>query len=119
MRRRRGRGRPPWRSAADAAIFLAALLLAGLAARQAGWLQPETGRYEAIDGDSLRKAGQEYRLHGIDAPELHQECSDGDGHPYPCGRLARDELRRHQELGFSLPRADSIARRLIEDWLSA
>jgi endonuclease YncB( thermonuclease family) len=94
LRRRRGRGRPPWRSAADAAIFLAALLLAGLAARQAGWLQPETGRYEAIDGDSLRKAGQEYRLHGIDAPELHQECERGDGSPYPCGRLAREELRR-------------------------
>jgi NAD+ diphosphatase len=33
--------------------------------------------------------------------------------------FTKDELRRHQELGFSLPRADSIARRLIEDWLSS
>ncbi len=33
--------------------------------------------------------------------------------------FTRDELRRHQELGFSLPRPDSIARRLIEDWIDA
>ncbi len=33
--------------------------------------------------------------------------------------FSRDELRRHAELGFSLPRADSIARRLIEDWIDA
>jgi NAD+ diphosphatase len=31
--------------------------------------------------------------------------------------FAADELRRHEALGFSLPRVDSIARRLIEDWL--
>jgi NAD+ diphosphatase len=30
-----------------------------------------------------------------------------------------DELRRLPELGFHLPRGDSIARRLIENWLSA
>ncbi len=28
-----------------------------------------------------------------------------------------DELRNHERHGFSLPRRDSIARRLIEDWL--
>lgn len=33
--------------------------------------------------------------------------------------FSRDELRRCHELGFSLPRADSIARRLIEDWIDA
>jgi NAD+ diphosphatase len=31
--------------------------------------------------------------------------------------FAADEVRRHEALGFSLPRVDSIARRLIEDWL--
>lgn len=31
--------------------------------------------------------------------------------------FSRAELRDHAALGFSLPRADSIARRLIEDWL--
>ena len=33
--------------------------------------------------------------------------------------FTKSELVHHQELGFSLPRADSIARRLIEDWLAA
>ncbi len=33
--------------------------------------------------------------------------------------FSRAELRDHQALGFSLPRRDSIARRLIEDWLEA
>jgi len=32
--------------------------------------------------------------------------------------FTRDELHNHANLGFSLPRADSIARRLIEDWLA-
>lgn len=32
--------------------------------------------------------------------------------------FTRDELRNHERHGFSLPRRDSIARRLIEDWLS-
>lgn len=31
--------------------------------------------------------------------------------------FTRDELRDHERLGFSLPRTDSIARRLIEDWI--
>jgi NAD+ diphosphatase len=33
--------------------------------------------------------------------------------------FTRAELRDHAALGFSLPRADSIARRLIEDWIAA
>ena len=33
--------------------------------------------------------------------------------------FSRDDMRRHRDLGFQLPRADSIARRLIEDWLVA
>jgi NAD+ diphosphatase len=33
--------------------------------------------------------------------------------------FSRAELRNHAALGFSLPRVDSIARRLIEDWLEA
>ncbi|HEY4254704.1 MAG TPA: NAD(+) diphosphatase [Roseomonas sp.] len=32
--------------------------------------------------------------------------------------FTKAELRDHQALGFSLPRVDSIARRLIEDWLA-
>ena len=33
--------------------------------------------------------------------------------------FSRDDMRRHRDLGFQLPRGDSIARRLIEDWLAA
>ena len=33
--------------------------------------------------------------------------------------FTRAELRDHDALGFSLPRRDSIARRLIEDWMDA
>ena len=32
---------------------------------------------------------------------------------------ADETQRNHQQLGFSLPRVDSIARRLIEDWLAS
>lgn len=33
--------------------------------------------------------------------------------------FSREQVRNHAALGFSLPRVDSIARRLIEDWLEA
>jgi endonuclease YncB( thermonuclease family) len=46
------------------------------------------------DGDSFRLGEHRYRLYGIDAPELHQECKDADGKAWPCGTRARTELRR-------------------------
>lgn len=46
------------------------------------------------DGDSFRMDGERYRLQDIDAPELHQMCRDGAGREWPCGRQARDELRK-------------------------
>jgi len=33
--------------------------------------------------------------------------------------FTRDQLRNHDQHGFTLPRIDSIARRLIEDWMAA
>ncbi len=33
--------------------------------------------------------------------------------------FSRAEIAEHESLGFSLPRVDSIARRLIEDWLAS
>lgn len=73
-------------------IVLSAMLLA--AAKQIGWLDPEQGRFTAIDGDSLRKDGAEYRLMAIDAPELNQRCQKSSGKLYACGRDAKDALRR-------------------------
>jgi len=49
----------------------------------------------AIDGDSLRaEDGVEYRLFGIDAPELHQSCNEVNGKPWPCGRAAKADSPR-------------------------
>ena len=46
------------------------------------------------DGDSFSLGRERYRLYGIDAPELHQECTDSRGQTWPCGTRARSELRR-------------------------
>ena len=47
----------------------------------------------AIDGDSLRAAGRDIRLLGIDAPELLQTCRDGAGREWACGRTAQARLK--------------------------
>jgi endonuclease YncB( thermonuclease family) len=60
-------------------------------------LVPALARAEAVrlsDGDSFRLGDHRYRLHGIDAPELHQDCKDAKGNSWPCGTRARSELRR-------------------------
>ncbi len=46
------------------------------------------------DGDSFSLGRERYRLYGIDAPELHQQCTDAAGQEWPCGIRARSELRR-------------------------
>ncbi len=56
-----------------------------------GAAESRHGRAEAIDGDSLTLAGEEMRLHGIDAPEWHQSCAL-DGREQACGVAARDAL---------------------------
>jgi endonuclease YncB( thermonuclease family) len=40
------------------------------------------------DGDTLKLNGATYRLWGIDAPEMKQDCPDG----WPAGRLATSKL---------------------------
>lgn len=49
------------------------------------------GPAEVIDGDSLRVAGTEVRLFGIDAPEYSQTCFS-NGSPIACGAMAKDML---------------------------
>lgn len=47
----------------------------------------------SIDGDTLRAGdGSEYRIFGIDAPELHQSCTEADGKSWLCGRAAKAKL---------------------------
>ena len=81
------------RTLADATVFVTLLVMVILALNRTGWLAPESGSFIAIDGDSLRKGDGEYRLHAIDAPELHQNCVSASGAGYPCGRDAQKALR--------------------------
>jgi endonuclease YncB( thermonuclease family) len=47
----------------------------------------------SIDGDTLRAGdGAEYRIFGIDAPELHQSCNEANGKAWLCGRAAKAKL---------------------------
>src|SRR5438876_2373798 len=71
--------------------LLAGLGLAGLAAtglitqRRAPDI---VGPAQVIDGDSIRVAGIEIRLYGIDAPEFRQTCMRA-GHPWAWGARRR------------------------------
>jgi endonuclease YncB( thermonuclease family) len=46
-----------------------------------------------LDGDTIKAGdGSEYRLFGIDAPELHQTCNEPNGKSWLCGRAAKAKL---------------------------
>ena len=45
-----------------------------------------------IDGDTFIAGGTRIRLHGIDAPEIEQQCTDAKGELWPCGLVAKDKL---------------------------
>ncbi|MBX6426430.1 MAG: thermonuclease family protein [Variibacter sp.] len=79
-----------------ARAFIVWLIVAAGAAA-AMWLAEQraeaiVGPASIIDGDSLRVAGVEIRLFGIDAPELAQICTRA-GRPWACGREAAEALR--------------------------
>lgn len=57
-------------------------------------LSAEAGDLRVIDGDSLRMGERTIRLQGVDAPEYRQNCRDGAGAEWPCGRAARAALER-------------------------
>ena len=52
------------------------------------------GPFHTIDGDTLAVGGERLRLQGIDAPELGQICSDGNGKAWACGMEAKRLLAR-------------------------
>lgn len=63
--------------------------------------QPEvvqSGGFYVIDGDTLSREGERFRLIGIDAPEFHQEC-DRAGAKWACGREARATLGKLMQAG--------------------
>jgi endonuclease YncB( thermonuclease family) len=82
---------------------LGVLALLALLAREIDrrWTVPEmvAGFGEAIDGDSLRVAGREIRLKGIDAPEISQYCKNRVGRDYACGVEAKRWLNARLQRG--------------------
>jgi len=68
-----------------------ALLLALLLAACAAPAAPLEGWARVIDGDTLAIGAAVVRIHGIDAPELAQDCHAG-GRPYACGQAAKAAL---------------------------
>jgi endonuclease YncB( thermonuclease family) len=86
-----------WLAGAGALV----LLVMGARYVEQRWTAPDevAGFGEAIDGDSLRVAGQEVRLKGIDAPELGQWCQNRIGRDYACGVEAKKWLRGHLQRG--------------------
>jgi endonuclease YncB( thermonuclease family) len=72
---------------------VAFLFLFGLLASAAGAAEaPVEGRASVIDGDTLDIHGIRIRLHGVDAPEAAQMCSDAGNRPVRCGTLAARAL---------------------------
>lgn len=88
-----------WRRVGRPVDFVVAFGFIGLLAVAGAVLQYRlgpgrslAGMAVAIDGDSLRLAGEELRLEGIDAPEYRQTCRDRAGQGVACGRQARRAL---------------------------
>jgi endonuclease YncB( thermonuclease family) len=95
------------------ASFLLVLTAALILMNRLGVIDLGTGNASVIDGDSLRLNGTEIRLHGIDAPEYRQMCSDRGGIDYPCGRQAASALRdmvRNSQLTCSSWETDRYGR---------
>lgn len=74
-------------------LLLAAFVIAGGALATALLSRQEVleGRGVAVDGDTLEILGTAVRLAGIDAPELHQDCTR-DRRVWFCGEAARRAL---------------------------
>ncbi len=95
LRSSRGRTAPRSSWVGGAALLVLAGGAALLVAQPEAWRSaPDlVGTARAVDGDTLRLAGNRVRLLGLDAPELAQTCQDGGGADWPCGSAAFARLR--------------------------
>ncbi len=72
------------------ALFLA--LAAPVSAAEAP--APVVGKGTAKEGDIVTINGQDFRLDGIDAPDVGQKCKNVKGTEYDCFELSRRMLER-------------------------
>jgi NAD+ diphosphatase len=101
----------------------------------AGFVEPGESFEEAVRREVMEESGVEVghvRYHssqpwpfpssimiGFHAEGLSDAITLDDDELQDARWFTQDQIRNPDAHGFSLPRADSIARRLIEDWLSA
>jgi NAD+ diphosphatase len=101
----------------------------------AGFVEPGESLEEAVRREVEEEAGikvGQVRYHssqpwpfpssimlGFHAEGLSEDITVDTDELRDARWFSRDDLRNHEQLGFSLPRVDSIARRLIEDWLAS
>jgi NAD+ diphosphatase len=101
----------------------------------AGFLEPGESLEEAVAREVFEEAGirtgrvfyhssQPWPfpasiMLGFHAEALTTDITIDPGELRDARWFSRDEIRNHDQHGFSLPRADSIARRLIEDWMES
>lgn len=101
----------------------------------AGFVEPGESLEEAVRREVLEETGVKVgAVHyhssqpwpfpasimlGFHAEALSEEITIDPEELRDARWFTRAELRDHGRLGFSLPRPDSIARRLIEDWMEA
>lgn len=75
--------------------FVCGLLLIGYVDQQRREIRAADGSSVMVrDGDSLAFNDTEFRIFGIDAPELRQTCQDSNGKAWRCGEAAKSALRR-------------------------
>ncbi|HEY2132537.1 MAG TPA: NAD(+) diphosphatase [Acetobacteraceae bacterium] len=101
----------------------------------AGFVEPGESLEEAVAREvfeevGVRVAGVQYHssqpwpfpasiMLGFYARALTKEITIDQNEIVDARWFSRDQLRNADRHGFSLPRLDSIARRLIEDWMAA
>ncbi|WP_318269760.1 thermonuclease family protein [Salinisphaera orenii] len=71
-------------------LLVACLFCAAVAVTASA--QSFRGEPRIVDGDTIEIGGQDFRFHGIDAPESGQRCLRPDGRLWPCGKRATEAL---------------------------
>lgn len=74
-------------------------------------------RVDVRDGDTFLMGKTKVRISGIDAPELHQNCTDAAGKQWPCGKEALktlEHLLRAPDLACTPRAIDRFGRSISE-----